>query len=360
MDVKTIIIQKLNSKVEFYHFLLKQTSAENVDQATLIDYNRQLKKWTPIINNFNLYQHNEKTLKELTETLNQETNLEFINLYKIEIETLTKQQDKLFHLLLRALAPESPDDSANVIIEIRPGTGGEEAKLFVGDLFRLYFNFAQRQNWKIETLVQEVNGLGGFEEIIFAVKGKNIFQLLKNESGVHRVQRIPVTENKGRVHTSTASVVVRPEPQDNFKLKINPSDLRIDTFRSSGAGGQHVNTTDSAVRITYLPENIVVSCQNGRSQHENKEQALRILTSKIYEVHQAKINAQINLLKKQAIGTGERSEKIRTYNFPQNRITDHRPNVSWNNLTQIMNGKLDDIINTVLEDQLIKTLMVNE
>jgi len=260
-----------------------------------------------------------------------------------ELEALEKQAAALKEALEEELHPASPNDRKDAIIEIRAGAGGDEAALFAGDLFRLYSRFCERRGWKLGLIDSSVLGLGGYKEIIFEVRGENAFGTLKFEAGTHRVQRVPETEKQGRVHTSTATVVVLPVAEE-VDIEINPSDLRIDTFCASGPGGQCVNTTYSAIRIVHLPTGLTVSCQDQKSQHQNKEKALEVLRSRLLAKQEEERLAQESSLRKDQIGGGDRSDKIRTYNFPQDRITDHRVNISWHSINRIMDGELDDIV----------------
>ena len=252
------------------------------------------------------------------------------------------------------LLPKDPNDEKNVIVEIRGGAGGDEAALFAGDLFRMYSMYAERNNWKVEIMDSNEIGVGGFKEIIFMIQGNGAYSKLKYESGVHRVQRIPITESGGRIHTSTVTVAVLPEAEE-VDVEINMNDLRIDVFRSSGHGGQSVNTTDSAVRITHLPTNIVVTCQDEKSQLKNKEKALKVLRAKLYEIEQEKLEKELAATRKSQVGTGNRNERIRTYNFPQGRVTDHRIGLTLHKLDSILDGDLDEIIdNLITVDQMEK------
>lgn len=279
--------------------------------------------------------------------LKEESQSEILELINEEIRTLEAEKNRLELELFRALVPEDPDDNKDIFLEIRAGTGGDEACLFAGDLFRCYSKFCDNKGWKLEVVDFSENPIGGFKEIIASIKGHKVYKHLKFESGVHRVQRVPKTEASGRIHTSTVTVAVLPEVEEK-DVVIDPKDLKIESFRASGAGGQYVNTTDSAVRITHLPTGLVVSIQDERSQHKNREKALKVLRAKLYEKQKAETEAQIKETRRKQVGTGERSEKIRTYNFPQNRVTDHRINKSWHNLDLILEGELDEIIDSLL------------
>ena len=271
-----------------------------------------------------------------------------------EIERLEEQKEKLIDRVKDRITTEE-GIKQNVVVEIRPGTGGNEAGLFARDLYRMYYKFAESKGWKLEIAESKVDHGGNFILVSFLVKGKEVFKFLKNEAGVHRVQRVPQTESKGRIHTSTATVVVLPEAED-ISLNIRPQDLKIDTYRSSGAGGQHVNTTDSAVRITHLPTGVISTSQDGRSQHDNKEKALFILKSRILEKLQSEKSKEAGSLRSSMIGNAERSEKIRTYNFPQNRVTDHRLGISWNRLSFIIEGDLEELCQKLIDYEVEKKI----
>ncbi len=261
-----------------------------------------------------------------------------------EIDTAQAEINQLEVELQRMLLPKDPDDARNAFVEIRAGTGGDESALFAGDLARMYTRYCDRRGWKTEIMSASESELGGYKEVVLRVEGDSVYGALKFESGGHRVQRVPATETQGRIHTSACTVAVLPEPDEQAAIQINPSELRIDTYRASGAGGQHINKTDSAVRITHLPTGIVAECQDGRSQHSNKAQAMRVLTARIHEKERSERAAKDAAQRKSLIGSGDRSDRIRTYNFPQGRLTDHRINLTLYKLLAIMEGDLDDVI----------------
>jgi len=269
---------------------------------------------------------------------------------KEELESLEKEKEKLLHDLEIHLIPKDPNDGKNVIVEIRGAAGGDEANIFAGDLYRMYLKLVERNSWKIEVMSEEYSDGGGFSLISFMVKGKNVYANLKYESGAHRVQRVPVTETQGRIHTSTATVLVMPEVEE-VNIDIKESDLKIDVYRSGGAGGQSVNTTDSAVRMTHIPTGIVVTCQNERSQIQNREKALQLLKAKIYEETIRKHEEEVGNERKSKIGTGDRSEKIRTYNYPQNRVTDHRIGYTSMNLDRVMESDIEEVIEALITEE---------
>jgi peptide chain release factor 1 len=271
---------------------------------------------------------------------------EMRELVKQELDELTKRKEQLEARIQVLLLPKDPNDDKNVIVEIRGAAGGEEAALFAGDLYRMYCRYADAQGWRTEVLDSSVSDLGGFKEIVFMISGKGAYSKLKYESGAHRVQRIPTTESGGRIHTSTSTVAVLPEAEE-IEVEINENDLRIDTFCSSGPGGQSVNTTKSAVRITHIPTGIVVSCQDGKSQNSNKEKAMQVLRARIYDKLKQEEEAKYAGERKSKVGTGDRSERIRTYNFPQSRVTDHRIGLTLHKLDQVLNGDLDEIISAL-------------
>jgi peptide chain release factor 1 len=273
---------------------------------------------------------------------------EIRDLARLELEELNSRQEELEEQIQRLLLPKHPDDNRNIILEIRAGTGGEEAALFARDLFRMYARYAEQHRWKFTILDESLTDIGGYKEVTVSVEGQNVFSRLKFEAGVHRVQRVPRTEAQGRIHTSAATVAVLPEVEE-VEVEINPADLRIDVYRSSGAGGQHVNTTDSAVRITHLPTGIVVTCQNEKSQHKNRSHALKVLRARLYEEQIAEQHEAETEQRRGMVGSGDRSERIRTYNFPQGRLTDHRIGLTLYRLEEILLGQLDPVIDPLLQ-----------
>lgn len=285
----------------------------------------------------------KKQIQENQELLKVERDLEFAEVLREDIAQLEKQAAELQIAVENLLVPPDPNDHRPSIIELRAGTGGDEAALFVGDCIRMYKLYADQKNWRYELLSCTPSEVGGFKEYVMVLTGPNVFRFMQYEAGTHRVQRVPQTEAQGRVHTSAITVAVLPEPGEDEEIDLDDKDLRIDTYRSSGAGGQHVNTTDSAVRITHVPTGTVVYCQEERSQHKNKEKAMRLLKARMAEVEQQKKHAAMASARASQVGSGDRSERIRTYNFPQNRLTDHRINLTKYNLDQVMNGDLDDI-----------------
>ncbi len=291
-----------------------------------------------------------KTLQEIKDTrtlIAEEKDEELKKMAEEELEELEQKAEKLEKEIQMMLVPPDPNDSKNVVMEIRAGTGGDEAGIFAGDLFRMYQKYCEKKGWKTEVLSASYSERGGFKEIIFSITGKNVYGRLKFESGVHRVQRVPETETQGRIHTSAASVVVLPEVEE-VEIDINPNDLRIDVFRASGHGGQHVNTTDSAVRIVHLPTGITATCQDEKSQHKNKAKAMKVLMARLYDHEMRKQKEVLTNQRRSMIRSGDRSEKIRTYNFPQGRVTDHRINLTLYRLNEILDGDLDLLIDELL------------
>ncbi len=309
----------------------------------------------PIVSKYREYKRVAKDIDDAKDLLNQKLDKEFHEMVVSELEEAKLKLEKIETELKTLLLPRDPNDERSVIMEIRAGTGGEEAALFAGALFRMYSRYAERRHWKLEILDSNPTELGGFKEIVFAIEAKGAYSRLKYESGVHRVQRVPTTESSGRIHTSTATVAVLAEV-DEVEVEINPDDLEIDTFRAGGAGGQHINKTDSAIRITHIPTGIVVSCQDERSQHKNKEKAMKVLRSKLYEIAQMEQDEEVAQARKSQVGTGERSEKVRTYNYPQSRVTDHRIGLTLYRLEEILDGDLEEIFDTLATTDQAKKL----
>ncbi|MGL4361807.1 MAG: peptide chain release factor 1 [Cellulosilyticaceae bacterium] len=309
---------------------------------------REHSELRPIVEKYQEYKQKVDAVEEALMMLEEGgMDEDFKDLVKEELSENRKQIEPLENELKLLLLPKDPNDDKNVIVEIRGGAGGDEAALFAADLYRMYSYYAESNKWKVELMDVNENGIGGYKEVIFMIKGQGAYSKLKYESGVHRVQRIPSTESSGRIHTSTVTVAVLPEAEE-VDVDLNLNDLRIDVFRSSGNGGQSVNTTDSAVRVTHLPSGIVVSCQDEKSQLKNKEKAIKVLRAKLYDAECAKQHAEIAAEKKSQVGTGDRSERIRTYNFPQGRVTDHRIGLTLHRLDSILDGDVEEIISTLI------------
>lgn len=301
----------------------------------------------PIVEMYRNYTKAKLQLVENQELLENEEDSEMREFIRQELSTLKRTVDSSEDELKMMLAPKDPNDEKNVILEIRAGTGGDEAALFVSDLFRMYSRYAELQHWNVEILDSHPTGIGGFKEIVAAINGRGAYSRLKYESGVHRVQRVPVTESQGRIHTSAVTVAVLPEAEE-VDIYIDPNEIRVDVFRSSGPGGQSVNTTDSAVRITHLPTGLVVTCQDEKSQHKNKAKAMKVLRARLLDQMQSEQEAKIAQERKSQVGTGDRSERIRTYNFPQNRVSDHRINLTLYKLDAVLSGSIDEIIDPLI------------
>jgi peptide chain release factor 1 len=304
-----------------------------------------------VVNKYREYKKASEDIEVAKQMLEEESDSEMREMAQEEIKSLSETMDVLKSDLQIMLLPKDPNDEKNVFIEIRGGTGGEEAALFAADLFRMYTRYAETKRWKVEVMSTNETDIGGLKEVVFMIKGNGAYSRLKYESGVHRVQRVPDTEASGRIHTSASTVAVLPEV-DDVEIEINANDLRIDVFRSSGHGGQSVNTTDSAVRITHLPTGLVVSCQDEKSQLKNKEKAMKVLKARLYEKAEEERNANIAQDRKSQVGSGDRSERIRTYNFPQGRVTDHRIGLTLYRLESFMNGDIDEVVDALTaEDQ---------
>lgn len=316
------------------------------DMKLFRDISKERATLEPQVEAFDKYQKNENNLKDAFE-MSHDSDPEIAEMAKEEIKNINAEQEALEAELKELLIPRDPNDDKNIIVEIRGAAGGDEANIFAGDLFRMYTRYAESQGWKIQMLDEYPSEAGGFSQVSFMIKGKMVYSKLKFESGAHRVQRVPKTEASGRIHTSTATVLVMPEAEE-IDVEINPNDLQVDTYHSQGAGGQNVNKTESAVRITHIPTGIVVACQTEKSQIQNREIAMQMLRAKMYSTLLEKQQAEIGNERRLKIGTGERSEKIRTYNYPQNRVTDHRIGFTIQQLDRVMEGELDEIIEALI------------
>lgn len=343
------MIERLEATLEKYNYLQEELTKTEVlsDIKKTREYSKEMASLEDVVNCYKRY---KKVLEEIESTKEMTKDPELGDMAKEELRELESEKEKLDGEIEVLLIPKDPNDDKNVVIEIRGAAGGDEANIFAGDLFRMYTRYAEKKGFSYQVYNSVDGTAGGFSQIEFIVKGANAYSLLKYESGSHRVQRVPVTEANGRLQTSTATVLVMPEADEDIEIEINPNDLRIDIYRSSGCGGQGVNTTDSAVRITHLPTNTVVTCQNERSQIQNKEQAMKVLKTRLYEMQLREQQEAAGAERRSKIGTGDRAEKIRTYNYPQNRVTDHRIGFTTKNLDRVMDGDLDDIINALIQE----------
>ena len=343
------MIERLEATLEKYQYLENELTKPEVlsDIKKTREYSKEMSNIEDIVNCYKKY---KKVLEGIEQAKEMLKDPEIGEMAKEELKALEEEKETLDGELEILLIPKDPDDDKNVVMEIRGAAGGDEANIFAGDLFRMYTRYAEKKGFTYQVYNFVDGTAGGFSQIELIIKGKNAYSILKYESGSHRGQRVPVTESNGRLQTSTATVLVMPEVDEDIDIEINPNDLRIDIYRSSGCGGQGVNTTDSAVRITHLPTNTVVTCQNERSQIQNKEQALKVLKSRLYELEQQKKLEEAGTARRSKIGTGDRAEKIRTYNYPQNRVTDHRIGYTTKNLDRVMDGDLDDIINALIQE----------
>ena len=324
------------------------------DSRKLQDLSKEEGELRETVRVFNEYKQVKEELEETEEMLKEDLDAEMKELAEMERDELKERKNDYEEQLKILLIPKDENDGKNVIMEIRGAAGGDEAQLFAGDLLHMYQKFADKNGWKTEVLEANSTGIGGFKEVILSITGRDVYSKLKYENGAHRVQRVPETESQGRVHTSTATVVVMPEVED-VEVDIDQNDIRVDIYRASGAGGQHVNMTDSAVRLTHEPTGIVVAMQDERSQLKNREKAMKILRSRVYDHYEQAAQAEVDAERKSAIGTGDRSERIRTYNYPQGRITDHRINLTVHKLEQVLGGDLDEIVEELtLHDQAVK------
>ncbi len=343
------MINKLESMKKKYLEIVNKLQSSNLDVKEMTKLMKQQSELVEIVGLYDSLVNKKKEQEELENILSSENDKDMIKLFEVESRSLQEAIIGLENKLKMLMIPKDPNDNKNIIIEIKGAAGGDEGNIFAGDLYRLYSKYAESKGWKIEILNAMEGTKGGFTSIEFLVIGKGAFSKLKYESGVHRVQRVPSTESQGRIHTSTAVVLVLPEAEE-LEIDVNWDDVRFDTFNSSGPGGQSVNTTKSAVRLTHLPTGVVVSCQEGKSQHENREKAYKLLKARVYDKFLQEKNEEDSNIRKEIYGSGDRSEKIRTYNYPQNRVTDHRINLTLQRLDSIMDGKLDLLILPLLNE----------
>jgi len=348
-------LEALENKYEEINLKLADPSVIS-DQDQYRDLMKEFSELSEIVEKFREYKKLKKIINDDKNMLEDKPDKELREMILLEIKESEEKLEKVTQELKILMLPKDPNDDRNVIIEIRGGAGGEEAALFSGVLYRMYTRYAERRNWSYEIIDANETELGGFKEVVFSIDGKGAYSRLKFESGVHRVQRVPTTESQGRIHTSTVTVAVLPEADDVAEIVINPADIKIDTYRSSGAGGQHINKTSSAIRITHFPSGIVVTCQDQRSQHKNKDKAMRVLKAKLYEIERQKASSSIAENRKMQVGTGDRSERIRTYNYPQGRVTDHRIGLTLYKIDQILDGDLDEIIDALITDDQTRKL----
>lgn len=349
------MFNKLENLLKEYRNLEKELILGIGNSQKLQDTLKRISDLKKIVETYSIYKDKIKELDDLNKLLKEEKDKELINLAKLEINNLEKETLKLKKELEILLIPKDPNDDKNVIVEIKGGAGGDESNIFVGDLFRMYSKYCDSKGWKITVANSYPSDTGGFSNIEFFISGKEVYKNLKYESGVHRVQRVPETESQGRIHTSTVSVLVFPE-REEVEVNLNWNDIRVDTYASSGPGGQSVNTTMSAVRLTHIPTNTVVQCQDGKSQHENKAQAFKILNARVYDKILEKQESKEAKERKELVRSADRAEKIRTYNYPQNRVTDHRISLTLNRLDQIIEGNLDIVITPLIEELNLKKL----
>lgn len=342
-------LQSVEDRYERLNELLSDPEIVN-DSKKLREYSKEQSDLSATVEAYREYKDVKEQLQDAKAMLEEKLDADMREMVKEELSELEDRMEELQARLRILLIPKDPNDDKNVIMEIRGAAGGDEAALFAGDLYRMYSRYAESQGWKTEVMDANTTGVGGYKEIIFMINGTSAFSKLKFENGAHRVQRVPETESGGRIHTSTATVAVLPEAEE-LEVEIHDKDVRVDTFASSGAGGQSVNTTMSAVRLTHIPTGVVVSCQDEKSQIKNKEKAMKVLRARVYDKFQREAQAEYDQVRKSAVGTGDRSERIRTYNFPQNRVTDHRIGLTIQKLDQILQGKIDEVIEALIVEE---------
>jgi peptide chain release factor 1 len=347
--MKPSIAAKLANLAERLDEVTRLLSTEEAtrDMEAFRKLNRERAEIEPVVELYHAYQSCEADIATALEMASDPEMREFA---EAEVKAGHVQQEQLAAELQKLLLPKDPNDDRNVFLEVRAGTGGDEAAIFAGDIFRMYLRFAERRRWQVEIISESLGEMGGYKEVIARIIGQGAYSVLKFESGAHRVQRVPATETQGRIHTSACTVAILPEADEVGEVELNPADLRIDTFRASGAGGQHINKTDSAVRITHLPTGTVVECQDGRSQHQNKAQALRVLAARIKDKQEKEAHNKVAAERKSLVGSGDRSERIRTYNFPQGRVTDHRINLTLYKMDHIMDGDISELTNALMAE----------
>lgn len=343
------VMAQLEGLVAHYEELQEMMADPEIisDTKRYMEISKEAADLKEVVDKYQQYRADQKEIADNKEIISSESDADFVAMAKAENSDLELEVSKLASQIKLLMLPKDPNDDKDIIMEIRGAAGGDEASLFAGDLLRMYEKYAERQNWQVSVVDSEQTAVGGYKRIAIMITGNKVFSKLKYENGAHRVQRIPVTESQGRVHTSTATVAVMPEYQQ-VNLDLDPKDIRVDVYRSSGAGGQHINKTSSAVRMTHLPTGIVVAMQDQRSQQQNREKAMEILKSRVYDYYESEHRDQYDAKRKSAVGTGDRSERIRTYNYPQNRVTDHRIGLTLNKLDRIMNGDLGEVIDALI------------
>ncbi len=341
-------LENLSERLEELNALLADAGVI-ADQKQFREYSQEYAQIKPVVDGFAQYR---KALDDIAaaEEMARESDAEMRAMGEDELKTASERRDELELELQKLLLPQDPDDNKNVFLEVRAGTGGDEAAIFAGDLFRMYSRYAEKQRWRVEIISESLGEHGGYKEVIARLEGQGVYSRLKFESGAHRVQRVPETESQGRIHTSACTVAILPEADELEAIEINPAELKVDTFRASGAGGQHVNKTDSAIRITHLPTGMVVECQDERSQHKNRAKAMSVLNARLASMQKEKQQSEQAAARKSLVGSGDRSERIRTYNYPQGRVTDHRINLTLYKLDEVMQGELDEVIEPLINE----------